>query len=157
MLATRSTKLDRLIDQTEDVVLRPESKHVPGLAGVDAKILAQTSRLFGVYVFDRRQVTHCCSLSGSYWLTFLGTQWQPLSDLNDQQCEDLADAIQEGDCQCDGTNYFDVADVERMIAQPCRKYFLPEGAAGGFHVDVSAVVTDDAVAEIEEAYRGSEL
>ena len=32
----------------------------------DPVILAQTSRLFGVYVFDRRQVTHCCELSGSY-------------------------------------------------------------------------------------------
>ena len=59
-----------------------------------------------------------------------------------------------GRCQCDGTNYFDVADVERMIAQPCRKHFLPEGTAGGFQVDVIAVVTDDAIAEIEEAYRG---
>ena len=123
----------------------------------DPVILAQTSRLFGVYVFDRRQVTHCCELSGSYCLTFLGTQWQPLSDLTDQQCEDLADAIREGDCQCDSTNYFSVAAVERMIAQPCRKHFLPEGTAGGFHVEVTAVVTDDAVAEIEEAYRQCEL
>ncbi len=124
---------------------------------VDPTILAQTSRLFGVYVFDRRQVTHCCQLSGSYWLTFLGTQWQPLSDLTDEQCEDLADAIREGDCQCDGNNYFDCTAVERMIAQPCRKHCLPEGAAGGFHVDVTAVTTDDAIAEIEETYRGCEL
>jgi len=120
-------------------------------------VLDKTARIFGVYVFDRRQVTHCCSFSGSYYLSFLGTQWEASRELTDDETEALDESIWEGNCQCESSNYFDQRDVDRMIAKPCREGFLPEGSAGGFHVDVTAVVTDDAIAEIEEAYRGSEL
>jgi hypothetical protein len=120
-------------------------------------ILDKTARIFGVYVFDRRQVTHCCSLSGSYYLTFLGTQWEESRELTDDEREELDESIREGNCQCESSNYFDERAVDRMIAESCREGCLPTGKAGGFHVDVTAVVTDDAIAEIEEAYRGSEL
>lgn len=124
---------------------------------LDPIVLDRTRRIFGVYVFDRRQVTHCCSFSGSYWLVALGTQWEASRELTDDETEDLDERIRTGDSQSDGTNYFDQRDIDRMIAKPCRESCLPEGKAGGFKIDVTAVVTDDAIAEIEEAYRGSEL
>jgi hypothetical protein len=121
------------------------------------EVLEMTRRIFGVYVFDRRQVTHCCSLTGSYWLSFLGTQWEESRELSDDEREKLDESIREGNCQCDTSNYFDKRSVDRMIAEPCRKGFLPAGNGAGFHIDVVSVVTDDALAEIEEAYQGSEL
>ena len=123
----------------------------------DQKVLKLTKRIFGVYVFDRRQHTHCCSFSPSYWLTFLGTQWESSRELTDRETDELDMLIQDGNVQCESSNYFDVAGVERMIAEPCREGFLPAGNAGGFKVEVKSVVTDDAIAEIEEAYCQSEL
>jgi hypothetical protein len=44
-----------------------------------------------------------------------------------------------------------------MIANACREGCLPAKGNGGFKVEVKSVVTDDAIEEIEEANRGSEL
>jgi hypothetical protein len=123
-----------------------------------ASIQSKVQRIFGVYCFDRRQHTHCCSLTPSYWLTFLGSQWSPNSELNDEQCEELAGQIQEGERGGEYDSYFDVAAVDRMVANKCREHFLPFEKSGGFKVEgIKSVVTDDAVVEIQEAYQGSEL
>ena len=54
-------------------------------------------------------------------------------------------------------SYWGVHDVDRMLAETCRDGCLPKGSAGGFKVEVTSVVTEDAITEIEEAYRQSEL
>ena len=59
--------------------------------------------------------------------------------------------------QTEPVGYFDVADVERMIANPCREGCLPVEKTGGFKVEVSSVVTADAVEEIREAYCQNEM
>ena len=124
---------------------------------LDPVVLDRTSRVFGVYVFDRRKHVHCCSFEATYECTFLGSQWEYARELTDDEIEDLDERIREGDRDCETVSYWGVHDVDRMLAETCREGCLPKSNAGGFKVEVTSVVTDNAVAEIEEAYCQSEL
>ena len=59
--------------------------------------------------------------------------------------------------ECETVSYWGVHDVDRMLAETCREGCLPKGNAGGFKVEVTSVVTDDAIEEIGEVYCQSEL
>ena len=124
---------------------------------LDPVVLDRTRRIFGVYVFDRRKHVHCCSFEATYECTFLGSQWEASRELTDNETEDLDERIREGDGQCEAVCYWGVHDIDRMLAETCREGFLPTGNAGEFKVEVTSVVTDDAIAEIEETYCQSEL
>ena len=124
---------------------------------LDPTILERTSRIYGVYVFDRRKHVHCCSFEATYECTFLGSQWEYTRELTDDETEDLDERIREGDRDCETVSYWGKHDVDRMLAETCREGCLPKSNAGGFKVEVTSVVTDDAIAEIEEAYCQSEL
>ncbi len=117
---------------------------------VDETILDRTKRIFGVYVFDRRKHVHCCSFEATYELTFLGSQWEASRELTEEERDELDELIRDGDRDCQDAKYFGVNDVDRMLENEIKQGFLPTEYAGGYHVDVAAVVTDDAVAEIEE-------
>ena len=62
-------------------------------------VLERTTRIFGVYVFDRRQHFHLCSFSASYELYFLGSQWDEAEGLSDEDHDELWERITEGDRQ----------------------------------------------------------
>lgn len=125
---------------------------------IDPTILDRAKRIFGVYVFDRRQHVHCCSFEATYELHFLGSQYEHARDLTDAEDEELFDAIREGDLQCEDVSYFAVADIDRMTAEECKEGFLPEGTSGGLKIDgLAAVVTDDAIEELREAYCQAEI
>jgi hypothetical protein len=124
---------------------------------IDDMILANTSRIYGVYCFDRRLHVHCCSLEASYELTFLGTEWEPSRELTDEEDEATADAIRRGDADDQSIRYFAVRDMERVLENVCEKGWLPKKGNGGYPIDVSAVTTDDAIEEIREVYNTSTL
>lgn len=119
---------------------------------VDEMVLRCT-KIVGVYVVDRRQLTYCCSMTPSYWLHFLGTQWE--GDFTDAEREEIDERVRAGDSESE-SNYYDVANIDRILTNECRPGFLPE-TSGGYKIEVSAVVSDDAIAEVEEAYCQSEL
>ncbi len=124
---------------------------------IDPTILERTKRIFGVYVFDRRRHVHLCSFDANYECTFLGSQWEPSRELSDEETEELDELIRAGDRDWQDIKYFGVAEIDRMIANPCKEGCFPTGKSGGFHLDVVSVVTDDAVAEIQEWNCQSEL
>lgn len=124
---------------------------------LDPVVLDKTNRLYGVYVFDRRRHVHCCSFEATYELTFLGSQWDYTRELDDDETNDLDERIREGDGQCESVSYWGTHDIECMIANACREGCLPAKGNGGYKIDVVSVVTDDAIAELEEANQGSEL
>ncbi|MHB9044362.1 MAG: hypothetical protein ACYC35_00330 [Pirellulales bacterium] len=125
---------------------------------VDPTILDRTSRIYGVYVFDRRQHVHCCSFDPTYELTFLGSQWESSRELTDAEDEELADAIREGDAQCEDVSYWGVHDIDRMTANTLREGCLPTTGSGGMKITgVKSVVTADAIEEIREAYCQAEM
>lgn len=125
---------------------------------LDPVIMARTKRIFGVYVFDRRQHFHICSFSASHELCFLGSQWDEVDGLSDEEHDDLSERITEGDGQSDPVSYWDKSDIDRMLANPCREGCLPNGRNGGFALTgIVSVTTEDAIEEAREAYQASEF
>jgi hypothetical protein len=125
---------------------------------LDSVVMARTTRIFGVYVFDRRQHFHICSFSASHELHFFGSQWEPVEGLSDEGHDDLWNRIMEGDCQSELISYWDKADTERMLTNPCRIGFLPSESSGGFALaGLVSVTTEDAIEEARESYQASEF
>lgn len=125
---------------------------------LDPAVLARTKRIFGVYVFDRRQHFHICSVSASHELYFLGSQWEEIEGLSDEEHDDLWERINQGDGQSDPVSYWDKSDIDRMLANSCREGFLPKGDSGGFALTgIVAVTTEDAIEEARESYQASEF
>lgn len=127
---------------------------------LDPVILSRTTRLFGVYVFDRRQHFHICSFTPCHELHFLGSQWESPDDLSEADRDDLWDRIQEGDRQSDLITYWDKADIDRFLKVGCTEGWLPPVGTdhGGFRVDgVVSVTTEDAIEEVREAYSQSDI
>jgi hypothetical protein len=125
---------------------------------LDAEVLGRTKRIYGVYVFDRRQHFHLCSFSASHELYFLGSQWEPVEGLSDEDHDDLRDRIMQGDGQSELVTYWDKADIDRMLTHPCQEGFLPSKGNGGFALTgIVAVTTEDAIEEARESYQASEF
>lgn len=125
---------------------------------LDPKVLKGTKRIFGVYVFDRRQQFHICSFTASYELHFLGSQWEEVEGLSEEDHDDLWHRINEGDLQSEPVSYWDRNDIERMLATTCRAGFLPTERSGGFALTgVVSITTEDAIEEAQESYQASEF
>lgn len=125
---------------------------------LDPVVLGRTKRIFGVYAFDRRQQFHICSFSASHELYFLGSQWEEIEGLSDEEHDDLWERINEGDSRSDPVSYWDKFDIDRMLSNPCREGFLPNEGNGGFALTgIVSVTTEDAIEEAREAYQASEF
>jgi len=115
----------------------------------------RATRIFGVYVFDRRKHVHCCSFEATYELHFMGTDWDERPDLTDEEREELFEAIYGADDT--DVKYVGVRGVDRMLSEEIHAGFPPKGSAGGYKTEVTAVVTDDAVEELREYNRMCQL
>ena len=125
---------------------------------IDPVILGRTKRIFGVYVFDRRQQFHICSFTATHELHFLGSQWEEVEGLSDDEHDDLWERITEGDSHSDPVSYWDRWDIDRMLANACRDGFLPNEDSGGFALTGIVLVTaKDAIEEARESYQASEF
>ena len=125
---------------------------------LDPVVLKRTTRILGVYVFDRRQHFHICSVSASHELYFLGSQWEEIEGLSDEEHDDLWERIMQGDGQSDPVTYWDKADIDRMLANICREGFLPTENSGGFTLTgIVSVTTGDAIEEARDAYQANEF
>ena len=125
---------------------------------IDQEVLKRTTRIFGVYVFDRRQHYHICSFSAPHELFFLGSQWEEVEGLSEEDHDDLWERIYEGDLQSEPVSYWDRNDIDRMLTTTCREGFLPTEDSGGFALTgVVAVTSDDAIEEARESYQASEF
>lgn len=127
---------------------------------LDPEVLSRTTRLFGVYVFDRRQHFHICSVTPSYELHFLGSQWECPNDLSEEKRDDLWDRIQTGDGQSELVTYWDKSDIDRFLETACGVGCLPpvEVSHGGFRLNgITAVTTQDAVEKVRDAHSQEEF
>jgi len=127
---------------------------------LDPVVLSRSTRLFGVYVFDRRQHYHICSFTPCYELHFLGSQWDCPNERSDEDRDELWDRIHQGDCQSELITYWDRADIDRFLETRCEVGCLPPMGTdhGGFRLDgITAVTTQDAIEEVQEAHSQSEF
>ena len=124
----------------------------------DQIVLSRTTRLYGVYVFDRRLHVHICSFTPCYELHFLGSQWECPNDLSDEEHDDLRDHIQQGDGSSETVTYWDKADIDRFLQVKCKIGCLPLGKEGGCQLTgITSVTTHDAIEAVREAHSQDEF
>ena len=128
---------------------------------LDPEILAACPRIYGVYVFDRKQHFHICSFEASYELHFLGTQYEECEELHEdeQRGEQINMKILDGDAQSEEVTYWGANDIDRMVQTEIRQGLLPpKGKPGGYKLDgIESVTPDDAYEEVRESNSSCEL
>jgi hypothetical protein len=97
-------------------------------------VKTKTTRIFGVYAFDRRRHVHCCSLTPSYELNCLGTQYEAVEGLDEEAQDRLNQDVLEGDAGSDEVSYYDCSSIDRLMRHPCKEGCLPDTDAGGGYV-----------------------
>ena len=74
-------------------------------------IRSRAARLFGVYLFDVNRHVHCCELTPSFEMNYLGPTWtEGIED--DEARQSLFEDILEGDAETDLVRYVHVGSVE---------------------------------------------
>lgn len=128
---------------------------------LDPDVLADCPRIYGVYVFDRKQHFHICSFEPCHELHFLGTQYDESDELQDDEYrrDEINGKVLDGDAQCDVVSYWSKADIDRMLDTEIAEGWLPpEGKHGGYRLTgIVSVTPDDAIEEAREANNGSPL
>lgn len=126
---------------------------------IDPNILAKIKRIYGVYVFDRHQHFHLCSISASYELHFLGTQYEDTDGLDEYESDELNGEILLGEAVTELVTYWDRHDIDSMLETKCEEGWLPpEGKNGGFALTgIESVTSEGAIEEAEECHRGNDL
>jgi len=128
---------------------------------LDPEVLAACPRLYGLYVFDRKQHFHICSFEATYELHFLGSDYTEADKVRDDDYrrEDINSRILEGDCQSEQVTYWSAHDIDRMLETEIMEGCLPpEGKNGGYRLrGIVAVTYEDAVEEAREAHHASSL
>jgi hypothetical protein len=128
---------------------------------LDPELLAACPRIYGVYVFDRRQHVHVCSFEPCYELHFLGSDYIEASELGDDESrrDEIHGKIVQGDAQCEQVTYWGKADIDRMLANEIEPGCLPpDGKHGGYRLDsIVSVTYADAIEEVREAHGGCPL
>lgn len=76
-------------------------------------IVERAGRVFGVYLYNPDAATHCCELTPSYELEFVGSVAENLPD-DDSAREKLQDDIMEGDTSCEPISYIHCHSIDAM-------------------------------------------
>ena len=128
---------------------------------LDPDVLAHCPRIYGVYVFDRKQHFHLCSFEPCHELHFLGSQYEESEELQDDELrrDEINGKVLNGDAQCELVSYWSKADIDRMLQTELEEGFLQlDGMNGGYRLTgIESVTPDDAIEEAHEAHRSSEL
>lgn len=128
---------------------------------LDPDVLANCPRIYGVYVFDRKQHFHICSFEPCHELHFLGTQYDEADELQDDELrrDEINGKILDGDAQCELVSYWSKADIDQMLETEIAEGWLPpDGKHGGYRLTgIVSVTPDDAIEEAREAHSGSPL
>jgi hypothetical protein len=124
----------------------------------DEWILERTTAIYTVYVIDRRQHHHLCSFEANYEAYYLGTQFDEVPGLSDEDHEELWERINEGALANEQYSYFAVDEIDRILQNTCREGWTPaNGKSGGYAIDTGMVRTEDAYRYCQEANCRSEL
>lgn len=65
-----------------------------------ADMQARVKKFFDLYIFDALNHVHCCELTPSYEMNYVGPTWEGVKDENDEDlCEDVMAAVEHDDVQ----------------------------------------------------------
>lgn len=109
---------------------------------IPSKLLPYVARIYGIYVFNRSEHTHCCELTPSHWLECVDFEWAASDAFNalpERECDDIAEAVRGmllDAPTAESSHYRHVAHVDRLIES---------GSHRGFHEagDLSHILDDD--------------
>lgn len=128
---------------------------------LDPDVLANCPRIYGVYVFDRKQHFHICSCEPCHELHFLGSQYDEAEELQDDEYrrDEINGKVLDGDAKCELVSYWSKADIDRMLETEIAEGWLPpEGKHGGYRLTgIVSVTADDAIEEARDTNNGSPL
>lgn len=107
-------------------------------------IRERVRRIFSVYLFNRMERTYCCEATPSTGLRFLRSEYDADDDMDDDEREKLADAIQEADLDTEPYTYIHERYVE---AAPVITGGLPDGKMAVIHLPRMDGEDEDTAAE----------
>jgi len=81
----------------------------------DTKKIAK--KIYGIYLYNENVVTHCCEITPSYEMHFLGSVTEEAPD-DDTEREDFLDEIDVADLNTDLISYFHCSTVN-ALADDC--------------------------------------
>jgi len=150
--------------QTEREVIAPEiciayideSEHI-----TDPELLARTGRWWGVYLYNRKEATHCCEVTPSYWLELVGYYVE--REIDDATQEELVSILGQDMQDSSGGHYYHCHSVDawHMVDRAILFAALETASADTLPVSalletVSADVTgEDAMEGVAEYVRGN--
>lgn len=74
----------------------------------DTRLANKAGKIYGIWIYDSKVVTHCCSFSGSYWL-------EPIDVIAVNDCgEDTRDEINQQFNYVTEANYYDESDIDKI-------------------------------------------
>ena len=85
-------------------------------------IKAQVKAIHAHYVFDENTVTHCCEITPSYWLRWVGFDIET-EDPHAEISEELHDAVAEGFHSAENSGYYHCRTIDK-IADDDKKVFM---------------------------------
>ena len=82
----------------------------------EIKKRVRDGKIYGRYIYTPDSRTHCCELTPSYELWFVGSVFEPLENATENEREALYDEIREADALCDNNDvrYFHCHDIDKM-------------------------------------------
>lgn len=78
------------------------------------EILGKTTAIHGVYAFDRNLHVHICSFTPTYEMHFLGTDYEEVEGLSEEERDNLNCLIIEND-DSEPVTYMNARDVEKIL------------------------------------------
>lgn len=82
-------------------------------------------KVYGIYLYDKNQVTFCCELTPSYCLYYVDFCYDNSSDLTDVQCEEAYDWLVEANSGNEEVEYFHCSDID-VFPKEDRREWNPE-------------------------------
>ena len=76
-------------------------------------IIQKADKIFGVYLYNPKEITHCCEITPSYELHFMGSFAQEYPE-NESEHEILYDDIITGDMNTELVKYFHCKGIDKM-------------------------------------------
>jgi hypothetical protein len=101
------------------------------------RALGTGTKLIATYVYDASEVTHCCELTPSHFLMYVGTEIEPGRELSDSEWETYEEQVRESEFQCDNDHYRHCRSIKdsHPVPERARGYESLEDVVEEFHAN----------------------
>lgn len=97
------------MDHNYHLIKLPEREHWSD------EVKSLTQEIYGVYAYDAAEYTYCAEATPSHCLMYIGVDYIPVEDLEEDKLEELHTWIEEGSTYSEPVTYMHVASVVRRV------------------------------------------